>query len=338
MNDKTRAWRRHGLRRPAMAGDRVARLIEGQWWLDTPSYKLEHGVALTFHLLGRAGHPVQDFLHGTWAGHPMHPMLTDVPIGAWTAALALDTLESAPLRRSAALTDAARTCVGLGLLGAMAAALTGVTDWQHTQGNARRVALVHGMLNAAALGTYALSWRERRQGRDRRGRLLGALGYSLVWAGGYLGGNLVFRHKVGVDHSDKGIGDKGIEPSRFTATVALDELKPGTPKRVRCAGVDLVLVRDGQEVFAVGEHCPHLGAPMEKAWWYRGRLVCPWHGSQFIPQDGTPVKGPAVAPLTAYETRLRDGRVEVRRVPEAGTAPPESAIEGAGLASGRPAR
>jgi hypothetical protein len=65
-------------------------VIEGQGWLDKPSYKIEHGMALALNLLGPAGVRVRDFLHGRWFGHPLHPMLTDIPAGAWTAALVLD--------------------------------------------------------------------------------------------------------------------------------------------------------------------------------------------------------------------------------------------------------
>jgi nitrite reductase/ring-hydroxylating ferredoxin subunit len=313
-----------------MAGERAARWIEGQWWLDTPSYKIEHGIALTFNLLGSGSHRVQDFLHGTWLGHALHPLITDIPVGAWTAALALDAIDVSRPRRFKALDDAARACVGLGIAGAVAAALTGTADWQHTQDNARRVGLVHGILNTAALGFYGMSWNQRLKGCSGRGRRLSVPGYLLVLVSGYLGGNLVFRHKVGVDHSDK-----GVEPRRFTPTLGFDELEPGKPTRVQCADVDVVLLRDGENVFAVGEHCPHLGAPMDKGWLYRGQLVCPWHGSRFDPDDGTPLKGPATAPLTAYETRLRDGRIEVRRTASTGTAPPQSAIEDARGTRGR---
>jgi nitrite reductase/ring-hydroxylating ferredoxin subunit len=89
-------------------------------------------------------------------------------------------------------------------------------------------------------------------------------------------------------------------------------LKAGEPQRVEVAGIGLVLFRNGEDVVAVGERCPHLGAPMSDAWIDRGRIVCPWHGSQFEVVSGQVAQGPATAPLPCYPTRLREGTIEVR--------------------------
>lgn len=101
-------------------------MIEDQRWLDTPGYKLEHGLALTFNLAGSRSRGLQDLLHGRWLGHPLHPVLTDVPVGAWTTAAILD-VAGAVSAQSGNYRRAAQLAVGAGVLGGAAAAVTGLT-------------------------------------------------------------------------------------------------------------------------------------------------------------------------------------------------------------------
>ncbi len=135
----------------AKFGAAAIEAIQRQRWLDTPGYKLEHGLALTFNLLGARSRAVQDVLHGRWLGHPLHPTLTSLPIGAWTAAVVLDAVDVVS-SQGEGFRRAAQFAVGLGVLGGAGAALTGVTDWQHTQDKPRRSGLVHGLVNSVALG------------------------------------------------------------------------------------------------------------------------------------------------------------------------------------------
>lgn len=207
------------------------------------------------------------------------------------------------------------------MTGAAAAAVTGLTDWQYTHDNARRVGLVHGALNAVALGVYGWSWRERRHGRQRRARWAGRLGYLVVLTSQYLGGVLVYRHLVGTDHSDK-----QLEPRQFVPVLALDELVEGTPHMVRVEDVDVVLIRTDGHVHALGKRCSHLAGPLDQGWVYQGTLVCPWHGSRFDLVTGENVRGPATAPLPCFQTRVRDGQIELRREPPAPSTPPGSVL------------
>ena len=302
--------------------DRLVHAVENQQWIDRPSYKLEHLVALAYNSLGGRSTTAQDTLHGRWLGHPLHSVLTDVPVGAWTAAMVLDTVSV--VRRDPGTDGATRTVVGVGLVGGVGAALSGLTDWQYTHDNARRTGAVHGLLNTAALGLYGLSWRERRRGRRARAMAASTLGYGLVLASAYLGGTLVYRHGLGVDHSDD-----HLEPRNFRPVCPVDSLVDGVPRRVDHGDGALVLVRSGGQVYGLGEHCAHLGAPMAEGWLQRGEIVCPWHGSRYDLATGRNARGPATAPLPCYETRVRDGQVEVRRVPEA-----PGAVPGRTLAAG----
>ena len=132
-----------------------------------------------------------------------------------------------------------------------------------------------------------------------------ALGYGITLGSGYLGGALVYGSGVGVDQS----GPR-LDVDEWTPVLPVAELD-GQARRVKIDGVGVVLHRDGDNILAVGEFCPHLGAPMSDGWVDRGRVVCPWHGSRFECESGDVLKGPATSPLPSYATRVRDGIVEV---------------------------
>lgn len=257
--------------------------------------------------MGRHRDRISNALHGTWLGHPLHPALTSVPMGAVATTVAMDAVGALP-GRAAHLRDASRFALGVGLVSSVGAAATGLTDWQHTHEQSRRIGLVHGFLNTAATGLYAASWWDRRRGRHRRGVAASALGYGLSLGSGYLGGTLVFGSGAGVDRSGA-----RLRGDRWMPVLAAAELD-GRPHRVEAAGVGVVLYRHEGRVLAVGERCPHLGAPMNDGWIDRDRIVCPWHGSRFACASGEVLRGPATAALPSYPVRIRDGLIEVRGV------------------------
>ncbi len=278
-----------------------------QEWLDRPSYRLEHALTFLYAAMGRHRDRVSNALHGTWLGHPLHPALTSVPTGAVATTVAMD---AAGVLRSRAREwrEASKFALGVGLVGSVGAAATGLTDWQHTHEQSRRIGLVHGLLNAVATGLYAVSWWDRHRGRHLRGMASSAVGYGLTLGSAYLGGALVFGSGTGVDRS--GARLSGDHWTQVLPATALD----GQPQRVEVNGVGVVLYRNDGRVLAVGEHCPHLGAPMNDGWIDRDRIVCPWHGSRFACESGEVLRGPATAALPSYPVRIRDGVVEVRGV------------------------
>ncbi len=281
-------------------------MLGRQSWLDRPSYRLEHVLGLALAACGGAGERVSNLLHGTWLGHPLRPLLASLPTGALLSTVTLDAVDALG-GHGAELRSASRLTLGVGIVGSLGAAVTGLNDWQHTQERARRVGLVHGALNAVATGLYVLSWLDRGRGRHTRGVAATALGYGITVISGYLGAGLVYRFGTGVDHSGA-----RLDLAQWTPLLAESELEADKPQRLQVAGIGVVLLRDGEQVLAVGEHCPHLGAPMQDGWVDRGRIVCPWHGSQFEVSTGTVLRGPATAPLPCYPTRIRTGMVEAR--------------------------
>lgn len=129
-------------------------------------------------------------LQGIWLGHALHPLLTDLPIGFWTSANVLD------LAGGQGSHAAARRLVGLGLLAAVPAAVTGLSEWADTGEREQRVGVVHAGANTVALAMYTASWHARKQGRHARGVALGLAGSAAAAVGGYLGGHLVSARKV----------------------------------------------------------------------------------------------------------------------------------------------
>lgn len=141
---------------------------------------------------------LKHFLKGAWLGHPLHPVLTDIPIGAWTAGVVLDATAPPDWARDEGYAAATDTVMLVGLLGALGAALTGLTDWSATEGERRRLGFVHGVTNVTATSLFTISLLARHRGRRAAAKRYAAVGYLVALAGAYLGGHLVFRKEVGV--------------------------------------------------------------------------------------------------------------------------------------------
>jgi nitrite reductase/ring-hydroxylating ferredoxin subunit/uncharacterized membrane protein len=292
-------------------GEPVVAAIERQEWLEPIGERLQRAIAGAFRAGGRAGQAVKDLLHGTWLGHPLHAVVTDVPVGAWSAALVLDALDASPSgRRRPAYGAGADAAITVGLAGAAVAVVTGLTDWQHTAGAARRTGLVHATLNSVAAALYVTSLASRRRGARPAGRTFAVLGFGAMLAGAYLGGSLVYRHRIGVTHTG-GVEDEPA-PLEFVSVWPESELGEGERRLVTVDGLDVLLVRRGGGIHALAATCSHLGGPLLDGRLREASIVCPWHGSRFALEDGRVLSGPAVHPQPCFETRVRDGRIEVR--------------------------
>jgi nitrite reductase/ring-hydroxylating ferredoxin subunit len=246
---------------------------------------------------------VRNLLSGTALGHPAHPTLTDVPIGAWTMAALLDTVGG---RRAA---PAAGLLTAVGIAAALPTAATGLNDWSDTQEepSPRRVGVVHAAANTVALGLYIASLVARCQGRHCRGRLLGFGGFGAVVAGAYLGGHLAFTNAVNVNHTAT-----EERPLDWTAVLPDGDLAEGEFRKVPAGNTTVLLGRLRGRILALSSTCSHMGGPLEEGQVEDGCVSCPWHGSTFDLSDGHVVRGPATAPQPAYETRVRESRIEVR--------------------------
>lgn len=245
--------------------------------------------------------PVKDALSGTWLGHTFHPLMTDIPIGAWTSATALDVVGGKESE------VAARRLIGLGILASLPTAMSGFSDYADTFGAERRVGITHAAFNVAALALFGASYTARRGGSNLKGKALSLLGMGAVSVGAYLGGHLSLDMGVGVDHTAYESG-----PDDWTPAVDESELEDGKLTKVEVDGVAIMLTRHGGRVCALSDRCTHAGGPLSEGTIEDGTVECPWHGSVFSLEDGSVRQGPARAPQPSYETRVIEGRVEVR--------------------------
>lgn len=244
----------------------------------------------------------KDLISGTWMGHPVHPMLTDIPIGAWTSALILDLLGGS------AAAKGADTLIGVGVLGAVPTAITGLSELADLGTEAERaVAAAHAIGNAVAVGLFAASYVARKAGSRAVGVGLSSAASGIMMAAAFLGGHLSFRRGIGVDHT---AFEYPVE--EWTPVLAEGELAEGEAKLVSAGGNDVMLYRADGSLCALANRCTHAGGPLHEGAVGAGRVTCPWHASMFNLADGSLVRGPATAPQPSYDTRVHDGRIEVR--------------------------
>jgi nitrite reductase/ring-hydroxylating ferredoxin subunit/uncharacterized membrane protein len=247
--------------------------------------------------------PLTDLLSGTPIGHPAHPALVLAPIGAWISATVLD-LTGGDAR-------AARRLVAVGNLTAVPAALTGANDWLTTKAAERRVGLVHAGLNYTALTLQLLSSRARRRGHRLRGAALSLTATSIVAASGWIGGHLAYALGVGVDTT---VFEQF--PADWTDVAAEDEIPAAGAVMREAGGVPVLLTRVDGAVTAIADRCSHRGGPLHEGEIANGCVTCPWHGSTFRLADGSVLAGPASRPQPAFEVRVAEARVAVRRSAE----------------------
>ncbi|WP_051190380.1 Rieske 2Fe-2S domain-containing protein [Kaistella palustris] len=289
-----------------MSQNRAIELVENQEWLGKAGAALQPVIIGAFEEGGEMGQKLKNILHGTWLGHPLHPVITDIPVGAWSVAAALDSIELAGNSKYKKGADAA---VVIGIAGAVGAAVTGLTDWTGTNGKKRKIGLLHGVLNLTGTALYATSLVLRNKKKTRNtGLALSMAGYGIVSLAAYLGGHLVFGEQIGVDHT----ATSEEYPKKFVPVLAESELPENSMKAVKAADIQVLLARKNGALFAIANTCSHLGGPLDEGELRDDLTVkCPWHGSVFSLKDGTVVNGPATEQQPQFEVRTQNGQIEV---------------------------
>jgi nitrite reductase/ring-hydroxylating ferredoxin subunit/uncharacterized membrane protein len=247
---------------------------------------------------------VRDLLNGVWLGHPLHPSLTHLPIGAWTAAGVLDALPGTG--------NSAATMIASGCIGYVPTIAAGWTDWSDLHEQQQRVGLVHAAAGAFAFTCYVASLAARAGGNRFRGKLWSYTGLVFVGVTGYLGGHLAFRQAAGVNHVE---AIPHLFPDGWHDIGTFDDFPDGELTQRSIDGIELLVVRRGRHVNVLANVCSHLGAPLSEGTFIaadgQGCVECPWHGSLFRLADGAVVHGPATAPMPRFDTRVVDGNLEV---------------------------
>jgi len=240
---------------------------------------------------------LRDVLHGVWLGHPLHPMLVQVPVGAWLSASVLDFARGDE--------RASRLLVATGLIAAVPAALAGAADWSEQHEQQMRVGIVHAAGNVVALGLYGASLAPRD---PRLSRALRLTGLAAVSASGLLGGHISFRLAGGANHAEE--VPHLVKPGwQYLMTAA--DLPEGKPVHQMLGEVPVVAIRTNGAVRVLADRCSHMSGPLSGGELADGCLTCPWHGSVFRIADGSVARGPATAPQPAFEAREADGAIQV---------------------------
>jgi nitrite reductase/ring-hydroxylating ferredoxin subunit/uncharacterized membrane protein len=249
--------------------------------------------------------PIKDALSGTWLGHQLHPLLTDIPIGSFTSATILDLIGG---RRAQ---PAANLLAAVGVLSTVPTAAAGLVDWSDTSGAPRRIGVVHAAANIVGIGFYTASVVARRRGRRASATGLGLLGMGVMSVGGLLGGHLTLVRGVGVNHTL--LEDPS---SDWVPALAEAELGDNKPKRVEVDDISILLTRRDGVIDALSNRCTHAGGPLDEGTFDGSGadacVTCPWHQSTFRLRDGAVVHGPASVAQPSYESRVRDGTIELQ--------------------------
>jgi nitrite reductase/ring-hydroxylating ferredoxin subunit/uncharacterized membrane protein len=242
-------------------------------------------------------------------GHPIHPMLIPFPFaflsGGWAYRVA------GTLRRSRELTTVSNYLVPTGVASGLVAAVPGIIDYlgsvpPASSGNKR--AIKHALANTTALALFTTGWLLGRNGRRKAAPLIfETLGLAAVSIGGWLGGTLVYRNQIGVDHRYANAG-KWQEDSRehagphaLVSAAAAGGLDVNQMKLVHAGGQRVAVARTEDGYAAFSDHCTHKGGPLSDGVLICGTVQCPWHGSQFDVHTGTVKCGPAEQPIKTYE-------------------------------------
>ncbi len=251
---------------------------------------------------------LRDLLHGVWLGHPLHPFLVQIPVGAFASAAVLDALPGH--ERSADV------LVVTGLASTGPAAAAGLADFAEMHEQQQRVGVVHAAANTVAVALYTGSLVARVRGDRTTGRVLGYAGLSMLGLSGYLGGHLAYRQAVGANHAED---VPHLVPPGWHDLCAVDDLGPDGEGRVRVLGeganaVPVLVVRRGGRIDVLSDRCSHLAGPLHEGAVDAdaGCVTCPWHGSVFSLDDGSVRNGPATAPVHAFDVRVDGGRLLVR--------------------------
>jgi nitrite reductase/ring-hydroxylating ferredoxin subunit/uncharacterized membrane protein len=286
-----------------MLGRYLTRAVDAQSRWSKPFGDFNHRwLGALFHRI----RPIQNALNGSWLGHPVHAVVTDVPIGALTVSLVADVIGQ-PIVADVSLV--------IGILAMLASAVTGAADYAEVDGKARERATVHSTIMVVALVVYAISLLIRSGSPADRLLPIGlsVIGYVLLSVGAAIGGDLVYLIGTHVNrHAWRGAGAKWIKLDLGD----LPDIPQGGPTKLRAGINDLAVIREGDRILAVHAQCAHAGGPLAEGTLVGDAIECPWHGSRFRLADGHNVRGPAMYDQPAYEVRRAEaGGWEVLRRP-----------------------
>lgn len=282
-------------------------LIYSMPWLDGIAETVQGWVSKFYGQPGQPPYMIKDLLNGKSIGHAVHPAIVALPIGSWTAGLVLDLAWLAD--NNDGMARASDITMWVGIASALGAAASGVTSWVDTDGPERRTGIWHGLLNGGVtllnIGSAVL----RLTGKRRTAITLASTAYAISLYSAFLGGELSYSFGIGVNH----VAWEGGSDD-FVAVLNEEDLQPGKLTRVDAAGMPAVLLKDGENIYAIAATCSHLAGPLDEGKCENGIVYCPWHNSGFSMKDGSVINSPAIYAQPTFAVRRRNGKIELRRL------------------------
>ena len=251
-------------------------------------------------------------------GHPIHPALIPFPFAFLFGAFLFD-LAGRLVDRPVWWTTGAYLSLA-GIVAALIAAVPGFIDYLKTvppNSSGKRRATKHMLVNLAAVALFVAAWSIRGHSGDMPGETVLALegiAVVLLSVGGWLGGVLVSRNQISVDHRYAQAGKWKEESIQFQSgqpviVASAGELKVDQMKLLHLDGQRIVVARTEDGYVAFGDRCTHRGGSLAGGVMIGGVVQCPWHGSQFDCKRGTVKAGPAAESIAVYQVREREGKV-----------------------------
>jgi nitrite reductase/ring-hydroxylating ferredoxin subunit/uncharacterized membrane protein len=256
----------------------------------------------------------------SFKAHPLHPALIPFPFAFLSGATLFDL--AAWIWQSDALTVTAAHLTVAGIAGGLLAAVPGVIDYLYTvppASSGKTRATQHAASNIAALGLFGFAFALRESDWTATGLtvLLEAAGFIVISYAGWLGGTLVTRNLISVDHRYAGTGrwqeaTLSGRPGEEIVIAKQDDLEDGHMKLLRINGRRIALARTGERFHAVDDGCTHRGGSLAGGVLVGHTVQCLWHGSQFDVRTGEVACGPAKKGIRTFDVRVEKGEVLLR--------------------------
>jgi nitrite reductase/ring-hydroxylating ferredoxin subunit/uncharacterized membrane protein len=291
-----------------MAGTSIDRWVRRQSWTEPVSDAIQKCVGGFYGALGPPGRFLKNLAHGTLIlRHPLHPALTDVPLGAWTVGVIADYVAHFNSRIPESAGDVA---LAVGLAVSVLVLITGYTDFHATFGLERRFAVLHGLIMTTVVAVDAASLALRWWSGENLHPLaigLSTGAWGLLIAGAWFGGHVVFGTGTMVNRAAFLDG-----PEDWAEAGSPDDVPANGMHLVEAGGMQVVLARQDGRICALADVCSHAGGPLHEGTLVKGVVTCPWHFSQYRFRDGHVVGGPATFDQVQLDVREVDGKLQVK--------------------------
>jgi nitrite reductase/ring-hydroxylating ferredoxin subunit/uncharacterized membrane protein len=254
----------------------------------------------------------------SFKGHPVHAMLIPFPIAFFVGAFVADLIGF--LRGADVVPGMAGMLAIAGVVMGLVAAVPGAVDLLRTvppDSSGRTRGVRHALANVGAVVLFVVGLWLRGGVQELPSALslsAWAAGLVLLTMGGWMGGTLVYRNQIGVDHRYARAGkwnESRLAAADRPLVARSGELEVDQMKLVHVDGERIVVARSEEGYVAFQDHCPHRGASLAGGTMICGTVQCPWHGSQFAVHDGSLRAGPAEEGIRTYPVVEEDGQIRI---------------------------